>query len=945
MISSPFYDNGNTPGLLGGFHLVSENYYEEESYNEIYHLYELINGLSIGIFKSTRNGNILHANNYMAKLLGFGSAENLIGSGQNIANELFENPARRKEIMKELQEKEDFVHFITILENRQNQELKLKVTVRALKDQSGEMEVLEGFVHDESEKDNYLDKLERSKADLDAILHNVSKGYILFNSDYTVKTLNTQAAAISEKIWGREVREGMDFREILFGNYPDSFLKNFDEALNGREIRLEHQPVIRNEQYNFVFTYSPVFLKNNLVDSVVLSVDDITSYKRIEGKLNNTIEELENIFENSMTGILVVDRDRYIRKLNQQTEKIFGYTKDELLNAKTDIIHKDHQNYLEFRKYYRQILKQGAVYDVNFPFRHKNGRELLLQFTGKYLEKDPATGSAMIIWNLRDITDDYRNRKINNAVFKISQTFHKDENLSVLLEEMQSHLSQILNVRNLFVAFYDEARDNFTLPFMSDLHDNFSSVDAEYTISGLVVKENRSYFLKTEDINKLCNKGKVKIKGTSAKVWIGVPMRVKGKPIGVIVVQDYNDENAYSQEDLNILEFLSDQISMSIHRKRNDELLRENIDTKNKIFSIIAHDLKSPFNSLIGLSSLLKEGSITGEDDRQEIYENLHHTAKEGYALLDNLLLWTRSQLGQMDHQEEELKLAGLVEEVFQQMNNAAVLKDIHLVNKVPDTLSVWGDNNKLQTVVRNLISNSLKYSEKGSSIEVSAYESQKDVVITVVDYGIGMSQDMAEKLFSPGFDNRRPGTDKEKGTGLGLLISREFVEHHKGKIWAESEKGKGSKFSFTIPLRQSSKKHYERVEYQENKYSGQDETPLQDLNILVVEDVEVNYVLLKKMLNKLGATVAHAWDGQEATDYCDHKKPDAVLMDINMPIMDGVEATRIIKQKDSAIPVVIQTAYDNEKNQRKSREAGADGYLEKPIMKDKLLQILLNLV
>lgn len=903
---------------------------------------DLVNNIKIGVFRTTGKGKILHVNEYMTQLLGYESAEQMMDSVSSIVDELYQEPEKRREMLGNLQKKEGFTHFITAIKNRQGQTLKLEVTLRIINDKK-DGEIIEGFAHDVSEREKYLQELERSKANLDAILYNARQAYVLISKDQKIRTVNKKADHLSKKIWGKQIEAGVNFDEFIQADDLKTFKSDFSKAMQGEEVRMDKVIKSNNKQYNFVFTYIPVVLKNGNIDSVVLSIDDITQYKQIQNQLNNTINELEDIFENSMTAILVVDKERRIRKMNAQVEKMLGYSREELLNQSVRKIHKDKQSYLDFRRYYREIIEKGSVKNLEYSFRRKDGSEVLVEFTGKYMEGDAHTDSFMIIWNLQDITERKRNQLLNDAVFKISQTFHKDESLSELLKEMQTHLYKVMDVSNLIIALYDEARDYFNLPFMSDMHDDFIGFAAENTISKLVVKENKSYFLKTKDINELIESGKIKVKGTIAKVWLGVPMRVKGEPIGVIVVQDYNKENAYTRRDLDILEFISDQVSMSIHRKRNEELLRENIQSKDKIFSIIGHDLKSPFNSLIGLSSLLKEGVSLGESDRKEIYDSLHQTAQEGYSLLDNLLLWTRSQLGHMEHQQENINLKEMAEKVVQQLENSAIIKEVTLRNKIKQNLLIPGDENKLQTILRNLVSNALKYSHPGSSVEISAYQDQRDVVVSVKDYGIGMSENMAEQIFSPGIDTKRPGTSKEKGTGLGLLISREFVEHHKGKIWAESEKGKGSVFSFSIPVLQSKEKKYEGVDLQPNDQNSND-IPLENLYILIVEDVEVNYVLLKKMLEKMGAKIAHAWNGAEAVEYCDHQRPDAVLMDINMPKMNGIDATKALKTKYPDLPVIIQTAYANTENRENSRKAGADDYLEKPIIRSKLLNSLRKL-
>lgn len=646
----------------------------------------------------------------------------------------------------------------------------------------------------------------------------------------------------------------------------------------------------------------------------------------------DTIEELEGIFDNSLTGIMVMDENRIMKKVNHQICEIFGYRKEELIDQSSEKLHISHKAYIDFYHYYEQVIKHGTVKNAEGQFKHKNGQEIILRFNGKLLNTKHKTNNTFVIWNLQDITESVRNRLMQDTIYKISQTLHKDAKLSDLLEETRRHLSEILKVDNFMIALYDEARDAFTLPLMADSYDAFTSYDAAHTISRLVVKNNTSYFLKSSDIQKLIDKGEIKVKGTLAKVWIGVPMRVKEKPIGVIVVQDYDDESAFDEENLHMLEFLSEQISMAIIRKNNEEQLKENVETKNKFFSIIAHDLKSPFNSLIGLSSLLEQGILKDEEERMEIYRNLHDTSKEGYALLDNLLLWTRSQIGRVEHNETRFNLRKHVQTVFSLLENNANLKQINLENNVSEVIEVIGDQNKIQTIIRNLVSNAIKYSYPGSSVRVDAEFEKQDLIISVHDKGTGISEDIVNKLFSPGTDFKRQGTNKERGTGLGLLISREFVEQHNGRIWVESEKGEGSRFYFSIPFKKQKQKKYEGVE---QRISNTAEKPKG--HVLVVEDVKVNYLLLKKLLQNMNLDVSHAEDGKQAVDFVEKQKPDLILMDINMPVMTGIEATQIIKQRYPDIPVVIQTAYTSEENKKASRDAGADDYLEKPIMKEKL--------
>lgn len=658
-----------------------------------------------------------------------------------------------------------------------------------------------------------------------------------------------------------------------------------------------------------------------------------------------TLLELQEIFENSLTGIMLVDENYIIHKINYRASKIFGYYPDDLLEQSLEKLLGHEAENDNLKDILHAALEGEILRNIEVSFYTSGGQRIFLRVNGKAIENLAPDGSPMVLWNIQDITHSVKNLRIQEVVYKISQTLHKDEPLTCLLKETQNHLSSILKVDNFIVALYDESRDMFTLPLMTDDYDAFSSFNAEGTISGLVAHNKRSYFLQPNDIDYLIKRNEIEVKGAMAKVWLGVPMIVNGNVIGVLVVQDYENENALSRQDQSMLEFLSEQISMAIDRKNKEEKLKNDLDTKNKFFSIIAHDLKSPFNSLIGLSSLLEQDLIDEEDDLKEIYKNLYDTSQEGYALLENLLLWTRSQLGTSEHHEEWINLHLVVQNVFSLQENNAHLKKIVLNNDIDPGLQIYGDKNKIQTVLRNLLSNAIKYSYPESSIEFSATVKKQDVVIEVKDHGTGMTKEIAERLFSPGSDYKRLGTNQEKGTGLGLLISREFIQHHHGRIWVESELGVGSVFYVAIPhheQRQAGKKEkYAGVVSVEKQQQKQQSDKADKKLILVVEDVMVNFMLLKKILENLHCDVIRAENGVEAIKMTKSENPDLILMDINMPKMNGIEATRIIKENDPSMPIIIQTAYTSKENKEDSFLAGADDYIEKPIMRDELEKLL----
>ncbi|MFW6020120.1 MAG: PAS domain S-box protein [Bacteroidales bacterium] len=936
----PYLDEKNQmQGVVGGCRRIGTGETEDlRMHNEIIRYKELFNNLKAGIFKTTAKGKIIYANDHLAGILGFKTAGDLLKSDVKLSD-IYVKPHERNRLFEALKKDDGFVRFTTQFYDYERMVRRVELTVRAQKNANKEIEFLEGLAYDVSGQDVYMRKLERAKSNLNVLIQSTKNAYILFDDKSRIVTWNDKAQKIADIVWQTELKIGKSIRNI-------SPLKDLDienslkDVLNGNEYNTEQTVSQGKKTYYLNYSFQPVVLDNGKTDAIIMGVENSTNIKETQNRLHRAIKELQDIFENSLTGIMVVDENRVIRKVNSRTCELFGYTRDELINQTAEMIHCSKESFKEFGEFYDQVFHNGVIQNAEFAFCRKTGEQIILRFTGKAVIPNNESDVPKVIWNLQDITEINKNRKIKDTIYKISQTLHKDDKLSALLEEIRHHLSDIIKVDNFMISLYDESRDAFTLPVMADAHDQFTAYDASDTMSKLVVQQNQSYFVKTDQIKELVNTGKIKVKGAMAKVWLGVPMRVKGEPIGLIAVQDYENENAYNQEDLTMLEFLSEQVSMAIANKKNEEQLKENVETKNKFFSIIAHDLKSPFNSLIGLSDILYQGMVESEQERKEIYKSLNETAREGYALLENLLFWTRSQLGKVQHHEELFRLKECMYSVFTLLENNASLKNIQLVSHVDDEIMVWGDKNKIKTVMRNLVSNSLKYSHVGSKVIIDAEINEHDIILSVQDFGIGMPEDMTNKLFKMGDNTKRPGTNNEKGTGLGLLISKEFVEHHNGIIWVESKKDEGSVFYVSLPLKKKKIEKFQGVESAGETQKDEAESP--DIKtILVVEDVKVNMLLLQKMLEKMNFHVGQAKNGQEAVDYVQHKKPDLILMDINMPVLDGIQATKIIKSKYPEIPVIIQTAYTSEDNKTGSEEAGADGYLEKPINKEKLSQYL----
>ena len=242
-------------------------------------------------------------------------------------------------------------------------------------------------------------------------------------------------------------------------------------------------------------------------------------------------------------------------------------------------------------------------------------------------------------------------------------------------------------------------------------------------------------------------------------------------------------------------------------QKENETKLQEVNATKDKFFSIIAHDLRNPFVALMGLSEyLLTRYNTHDREDLRKKLELMHESAQHAYQLLENLLTWALSQSGGLQFNQKKISLNHVIDETFKILNAAALNKSIELLNKVERKHYVYADAYMLETVIRSLISNAIKFTPRNGKVVIGLadnHEQDKEFVeIYVEDTGVGISEECLNNLFRIDKNTSTCGTENEKGSGLGLILCKEFVERHGGKIRAQSTAGKGSKFSFTIPNR-----------------------------------------------------------------------------------------------------------------------------------------------
>jgi signal transduction histidine kinase len=236
--------------------------------------------------------------------------------------------------------------------------------------------------------------------------------------------------------------------------------------------------------------------------------------------------------------------------------------------------------------------------------------------------------------------------------------------------------------------------------------------------------------------------------------------------------------------------------------KQKSEELKSSNDYKDKMFSIIAHDLRNPFQPIVTISEIMTNDFDTlDKNEIKEFGEQLELISKNVMVLLENLLEWSKVQTGKMHFNPEVISVKDKIESVIRNLSVYAEKKKIKLYDIMDADINVFADNNMLSSILQNLISNAIKFTPVNGEIRISSMVEGKNILFSVCDSGIGIAKEYIGKIFNLGDHYTTKGTNDEKGSGLGLLLCREFIDLHNGKIWAENNKKEGTTFYFTIPV------------------------------------------------------------------------------------------------------------------------------------------------
>ena len=700
---------------------------------------------------------------------------------------------------------------------------------------------------------------------------------------------------------------------------------------------------------------SPIFDKSGEITNYIKVAEDISERKLVEVELKGSEQRFRSLMQQAPFVVELYDLAGLQISVNKAYEELWGFPAERTLNKFNVLKSKEVEDtgLMEFVK--RAYNGESVVvpeysFDPSGDTEAKGAGRTRWLSTRIYPINDVSDKIKNIVIVHQDITDHKRAEQIEKVVYNISNAVITTDNLENLISIIQSELGTIIDTTNFYVALYDKETNRFSFPFYADEKDSYFSANAENTLTKYVIDTKKSLLANLDTKKKFVKEGKLKHQGSLSKIWLGVPLIIEGEVTGAFAVQSYKDENAFTESDLEVLEFVAHQISISINRKKTeDDLIKalekaeESDRLKSAFLANMSHEIRTPMNGILGFASLLKLPNLSG-DQLKKYVGIIDNSGKRMLNIINDLIDISKIEAGQMEIKISECNINEQVEYLFTFFRPDAVKVklDLSYNNSIltKDAL-VKTDREKLYAILTNLLKNALKYTHEGS-IKFGYEQKGEMLEFYVKDTGIGIPADRLDAIFERFIQADIEDRRAYEGAGLGLSITEAYVKMLGGKIWVDSVEGQGSQFYFTIPFNEDNRMEIKTEEENEKKLTATS----QKLKILIAEDEEVAMEYLKIILRKSSKEILQAKSGKEVVKLCrSNPDLDLVLMDIKMPGMDGYEATREIRKFNKDIVIIAQTAYALAGDREKALEAGCNDYVSKPVNQNRLLEIIGKLI
>ena len=573
---------------------------------------------------------------------------------------------------------------------------------------------------------------------------------------------------------------------------------------------------------------------------------------------------------------------------------------------------------------------------------------------------------AVAIENARLFEDAKQRASELATVNRISEAITGQLKIEDLILMVGEKMQDLFKANIVYIALHDKKTHIIHFPYQVG-----DSVPSRPFGNGLTERiiTSRKPILINQDFVGTQEQLNVSSTGVTAMSYLGVPIPIADEIIGVISIQSTEKESRFDERDQSLLTTIASNVGVAMHNaqlfqdaeKARQEAVQAN-EAKSSFLSTVSHELRTPLTSVLGFAKIIKKRLeekifplVQTEDPKtarviDQVEKNLDVVVSEGErltTLINNVLDLAKIEAGKVEWNMEPLDIRNVVERAAASTSslfeNRPVSFNRQIKGKLPTCI---GDEDKLIQVVINLISNAVKFTDEGS-VTCRVEHKGEALILSIIDTGTGIAPGDQPKVFEKFTQVGDTLTDKPKGTGLGLPICKEIVKHHGGEIWVESEIGKGSTFSFSIPVTKTDrqKEVTQSIDYQTLVDQLKERVAAANLNndgphqtILVVDDEKHIRELLQQELGEAGYQVLEATNGREAVEKIRQNKPDLIILDVMMPEMDGFDVAAVLKNDPETmdIPIIILSiVQDKERGYR----LGVDRYLTKPIDTDALFK------
>lgn len=603
-----------------------------------------------------------------------------------------------------------------------------------------------------------------------------------------------------KNICNKDINSFEDWLQLFSENHREKIIREINELLNGvkKQSTLEISLVAGDDIKRLKLKLAKIACDSSNLDEIKIFCvcSDITDEKTLEEKERLWNYQFKMVWESSLDAMRLMDENGIVVDVNDAFCKIFEIDRKNIIGKPfTTCYSKSDEYKLEA---FKKNFEKNSLFEIRecriFLW---NGKEKVFSVSNSIFSMPD--GEKRILSVFRDIT---RFREIENKVkaqeSKLSRYFHlsKDGILAldkdgVILEANEAALKilkyekeQLIGQNILNLISLNRKSDNKLIEYYFQFKNN-----REITIElDIRLANSHSFSAEIDAIE------------TEEEEYIIIIRDISEKRKNEKKLETYMNELKRSAADLEIKNIELQKLNAQL--KDSEERLKKLIETKDKFFSIVAHDLKNPFNALLGYVDALSDGfDDMSKEEIKTFVDGIKSSSHNIYSLLENLLSWSRIQLGKFNVNIEMTNLKEISEKIINLLRSSAEYKNIRLINEIKKEIRLYTDKNIVFSVLQNLTNNAIKFTKAGGFVKISAEINNNFVVVSVKDNGMGMTQTLLNNIFDLKKSVSTLGTKNEAGTGLGLSLCKEMLAKIGGDIWAESELGKGSTFYFKVPL------------------------------------------------------------------------------------------------------------------------------------------------